>query len=258
MGILEKMRLDGKTVYVTGGSSGIGKSAAYGFAEAGADVAIVGTNLKKAQQVAKEIAEATGSHTIAIACDVTCPEQVENMVAKMVETYGKIDAGFNNAGIPQCVNAEEISYEEWLKIINVNLNGVFLCATAAGRQMLKQGYGSLINTASISGHIVNIPNFQCAYNTSKAGVIMLTKSLAVEWARRGVRVNSVSPGYITTDLIEKNPDFQPLIQQWKTYVPVGNLGRPEHLQSILVYLAGDTCPYTTGADFLIDGGYTAF
>ena len=133
MGIIEKMRLDGKAIYVTGAASGIGKCAAMAFAEAGADVAIVDINLEGAQKVAEEIKEATGSNTIAIQCDVTNQEQVEAMVAKVVETYGKLDACYNNAGI--CINedAEKMTYEQWLKVININLNGVFLCATAAGQ-----------------------------------------------------------------------------------------------------------------------------
>lgn len=258
MGIIEKMRLDGKAIYVTGGASGIGKAASYAFAEAGADVAIVDINLEGAQKVAKEIAEATGSHTIAIACDVTKKDQVEAMVAKVVETYGKLDACYNNAGI--CINAsaEEMTYEQWSKVIDINLNGVYLCATAAGRQMLKQGYGSIINTASMSGHIVNVPQPQCAYNASKAGVIMLTKSLAVEWAKKNVRVNSISPGYIGTELIMNADHLKPLIEQWNAIAPMGRLGKPEELQSILVYLAGDTSSFTTGSDFVVDGAFTCF
>ena len=240
MGIIEKMRLDGKAIYVTGGASGIGKSVATALAEAGADVAIVDINLEGAEAVAKEIADATGSKTIAIRCDVTNQEDVEAMVAEVAGTYGKLDACFNNAGICLNVPAEEMTFEQWNKVININLNGVFLCATAAGRVMLKQGYGSIINTASMSGHIVNVPQPQCAYNASKAGVSMLTKSLAIEWAKKGVRVNCISPGYIGTDLTLNSEALKPLIEQWNAMAPMGRLGRPEELQSIVVYLAGDT------------------
>ena len=258
MGISEKMRLDGKAIYVTGGASGIGKSVATALAEAGADVAIVDINLEGAEAVAKEIADATGSKTIAIRCDVTNQEDVEAMVAEVAGTYGKLDACFNNAGICLNVPAEEMTFEQWNKVININLNGVFLCATAAGRVMLKQGYGSIINTASMSGHIVNVPQPQCAYNASKAGVSMLTKSLAIEWAKKGVRVNCISPGYIGTDLTLNSEALKPLIEQWNAMAPMGRLGRPEELQSIVVYLAGDTSSFTTGSDIIVDGAFTCF
>lgn len=258
MGIIEKMRLDGKAIYVTGGASGIGKSVATALAEAGADVAIVDVNLEGAEMVAKEIAEATGSKTIAIRCDVTNQDDVEAMVAKVVDTYGKLDACFNNAGICLNVPAEEMTFEQWNKVININLNGVFLCATAAGRVMLKQGCGSIINTASMSGHIVNVPQPQCAYNASKAGVSMLTKSLAIEWAKKGVRVNCISPGYIGTDLTLNSEALKPLIEKWNAMAPMGRLGRPEELQSIVVYLAGDTSSFTTGSDIIVDGAFTCF
>ena len=258
MGIIEKMRLDGKAIYVTGGASGIGKCAAMGFAEAGANVAIVDLNLEGAQKVADEIAAATGSKTIAIQCDVTKEEEVQAMVDKVVETYGKLDACYNNAGI--CINApaEEMTYAQWSKVIDVNLNSVFLCSTIAGKVMLEQGYGSIINTASMSGHIVNVPQPQCAYNASKAGVIMLTKSLAVEWAKKNVRVNSISPGYIGTELIMNAPHLKPLMEEWNAMAPMGRVGKPEELQSILVYLAGDSCPFTTGSDIIVDGAFTCF
>ena len=207
---------------------------------------------------AKEIAEATGSKTIAIQCDVTKKDQVEAMVAKVVDTYGKLDACYNNAGIAVNAPAEEMTFEQWQKVIDINLTGVFLCATAAGRVMLKQGYGSIINTASMSGHIVNVPQPQCAYNASKAGVSLLTKSLAVEWAKRGVRVNCISPGYIGTELIMNAEHLKPLIEQWNAMAPMGRLGKPEELQSILVYLAGDTSTFTTGSDIIVDGAFTCF
>ena len=254
MGIIEKMRLDGKAIYVTGGASGIGKSVATALAEAGADVAIVDVNLEGAETVA----DATGSKTTAIRCDVTNQDDVEAMVAKVVDIYGKLDACFNNAGICLNVPAEEMTFEQWNKVININLNGVFLCATAAGRVMLKQGYGSIINTASMSGHIVNVPQPQCAYNASKAGVSMLTKSLAIEWAKKGVRVNCISPGYIGTDLTLNSEALKPLIEQWNAMAPMGRLGRPEELQSIVVYLAGDTSSFTTGSDIIVDGAFTCF
>ena len=258
MGIVEKMRLDGKKGFVTGAARGIGKCTATAFAEAGADVAIVDVDLDVAKQTAEEIAKATGRKVIALKCDCTDEKQVNDMVAQVVSQLGGLDFCHNNAGI--CINApaEEMSYEQWSKVININLTGVFLTDVAAGKYMLEHGGGSIINTASMSGHIVNVPQPQCAYNASKAGVIQLTKSLAIEWAKRGVRVNSISPGYIGTELVNSSDFLVPLIEKWNAMAPMGRLGRPEELQSICVYLAGDTSSFTTGSDFIIDGAFTCF
>ncbi len=180
------------------------------------------------------------------------------MVEKVVSELGGLEAAFCNAGI--CINepADEMTFEHWKKVIDINLTGVFLTATAAGKYMLNHGGGSIINTASMSGHIVNVPQPQCAYNASKAGVIMLTKSLAVEWAKKGVRVNCISPGYIGTELINNAPHLVPLIEQWNAMAPMGRLGKPEELQSVCVYLAGDTSSFTTGSDIVVDGAFTSF
>lgn len=258
MGIIEKMRLDGKAIFVTGGARGIGKSVAQAFAEAGANLAIVDIDIDEAKKTAKELADGCGVKTIAIQTDVTNCQQVDHMVAEVVNTFGKLDVAFCNAGI--CVNqpAEEMSFDAWKKVIDINLTGVFLTNQAAGKVMLKNGGGSIINTASMSAHIVNVPQPQCAYNASKAGVIQLTKSLAIEWAKRNVRVNSISPGYIGTELINNAPNLVPLIEQWNAMAPLGRLGKPEELQSICVYLAGDTSSFTTGSDFIVDGAFTCF
>ena len=258
MGIIEKMRLDGKKGFITGAARGIGKCTATAFAEAGADIAIVDMDIAEAEKTAKEIAAATGRKVIAIKCDVTDETQVQAMVDKVVADLGGLNFCHANAGI--CINeaADKMTYAQWLKVINVNLNSVFLTDTIAGKYMLAHGGGSIINTASMSAHIVNVPQPQCAYNASKAGVIQLTKSLAVEWAKRGVRVNSISPGYIGTDLTLSSEFLKPLIAKWNELSPVGRLGKPEELESICVYLAGDTSTFTTGSDFTIDGAFTCF
>lgn len=258
MGILDRMRLDGKSIYVTGGAQGLGKAMATGLAEAGADVAIVDINEEKAKATAAEIAQATGQKVIAVKTDVTDPEEVEAMVKTVVDQLGGLDAAFNNAGMCLNVPAEEMSYEDWLKVVNLNFNSVFLCSTAAGRYMLKQGHGSIVNTASMSAHIVNRPQPQCSYNATKNGVIQLSKSLAIEWAKRGVRVNTMSPGYMGTDLTLSSPDLKPLIKTWNDWAPLGRLGKPEELQGMAVYLASDTSSFSTGEDYLIDGAFTAW
>ena len=257
MGILEKMALTGKKGFVTGAARGIGKCTATAFAEAGADVAIVDLDIETAKKTAAELAEKTGRKVIAIQTDCTNKEQVDAMVEEVVAKLGGLDFCHNNAGI--CINApaEEMTYEQWLKVININLNGIFLTDIAAGKYMLAHGGGSIINTASMSAHIVNVPQPQCAYNASKAGVRQLVKSLAVEWAQKNVRVNSISPGYIGTDLVLSSPTLIPLIEQWKKVSPMGRIGRPDELQAVVVYLAGEASSFTTGSDFVVDGAFTS-
>ncbi|MEY8322346.1 SDR family oxidoreductase [Lachnospiraceae bacterium 54-11] len=258
MGIIEKMRLDGKKGFVTGGARGIGKSTATAFAEAGADVAIIDVDFAEAEKTAADIARETGRKVIAIKTDCTDPKQVDDMVLQVTKELGGLDFCHNNAGICINVPAEEMTFEQWNKVINVNLNGIFLTDIAAGKYMLAHGGGSIINTASMSAHIVNVPQPQCAYNASKAAVIQLTKSLAIEWAKRGVRVNSLSPGYIGTELTLNSPTLIPLIEKWNEMAPLGRMGKPEELAAICVYLAGDASSFTTGADFVIDGAFTCF
>lgn len=256
MGILEKMRLDGKVAYITGGAGGIGKSIALGLAEAGADVVIVDLDGEESKAAAEEIAEKTGVKTLAIETDVTDPEAVNQMIDKIMDEFGQIDIAFNNAGITMNVPAEEMTPEEWHKVIDLDLNAVFLTSQAAGKVMIKQGHGSIINTASMSGSIVNVPQPQASYNAAKAGVKLLSNSLAVEWADKGVRVNTISPGYIGTDLTDSD-ELKPLIEDWEKLTPLGRVGEPEELQGIAVFLASDASSFATGADFTIDGGYTA-
>ena len=255
MGILEKMRLDGKKAFVTGGTRGIGRSLAFALAEAGADVAIVGMHLNSAWETAREIAGVTGRDMFAYECDIKKPAQVEAMVKAVKEHYGRLDVAVCNAGICIHTPAEKMTLDEWNFVIQTNLTGIFLTDQAAARVMLEQGGGSIVNIASMSGHVVNIPQPQCAYNASKAGVIQLTRTLAVEWATRGVRVNSISPGYIASDGLNA-PELRPLVDEWLRMTPTGRIGTADELQAICVYLAGDTSKMTTGSDFIIDGGYS--
>lgn len=257
MGIIEKMRLDGKVGFVTGGARGIGKSVATAFCEAGADVAIVDIDFEEAKKTASLLTESCGVKTLAINADVTDEAEVESMIREITDAFGRLDFAFCNAGICLNVPAAEMTIQQWKKVIDINLTGVFLTAQAAGRQMLRQGGGgSIINTASMSAHIVNTPQPQCSYNASKAGVIQLTKSLAVEWAENNIRVNCISPGYMGTELTLGSETLKPLIQQWNAAAPLHRLGKPEELQAICVYLAGDASSFTTGGDFIIDGAFT--
>ncbi|MDR1580180.1 MAG: SDR family oxidoreductase [Synergistaceae bacterium] len=256
MGILEKFKLDGKKAFVTGAARGIGKSIATALLEAGAEVAIVDIDIDEAKKTAEAL-KAIGPKVFAVGADLTKPADVERMTGEVVDGLGELNIAFCNAGI--CVNekAEDMTFEQWRKVMDINLDGVFLSAQAAGRQMIKQGKGgSIINTASMSAHIVNYPQPQCSYNASKAGVIQLSKSLAVEWVDKNIRVNTISPGYIGTELIMNAPHLKALIEEWKKMIPMRRLGQPDELQAISVYLASDASLYTTGSDFVIDGAFT--
>jgi NAD(P)-dependent dehydrogenase (short-subunit alcohol dehydrogenase family) len=256
LGILDKFKLDGKKAFVTGGARGIGKCIVTALLEAGADVAIVDVDIDEAKKTADELKSA-GPKVFAVKADLTKPADVDRMIGEVVDGLGELNVAFCNAGICLNVKAEDMTFEQWRKVIDINLDGVFLTAQAAGRQMIKQGKGgSIINTASMSAHIVNFPQPQCAYNASKAGVIQLSKSLAVEWVDHNIRVNSISPGYIGTELIMNAPHLKALIEEWKKTIPMKRLGRPEELQAISVYLASDSSLYTTGSDFVIDGAFT--
>ena len=244
--------LTGKNAFVTGGAQGIGKTIALAYADFGANVAIVDMDLAKAEQTCSEI-RAKGVKALAVQTNVTKPDEVDAMVKAVLAEFGSLDIAVNNAGIANLNAAEDISYQDWLSVLDVNLNGVFLCAQAAGKVMLKQGSGSIINTASMSASIVNIPQKIANYCASKAGVKHLTKALAVEWTERGVRVNCVSPGYIGTELVASMTDYLP---GWTEKTPAGRIGMPEDLVGAYIYLAADASKWTTGSDIAVDGGYT--
>ena len=257
--IKDRFSFEGKKGFVTGAAGGIGRSTAAALAELGADVALVDINLERAQQNAEEINKRFGTHCIALRCDVGDPDSVHAMMDDVLRTYGEVNFVHSNAGIISPDDNGDMPLASWNRMVNVNLTGMMLVNQAAAHQMKAQGKGgAVVNTASMSAHIVNVPQPQCAYNASKAGVIQLTKSLAIEWATRGVRVNSISPGYIGTDLTLSSPTLIPLIEQWNAIAPMHRLGKPEELQAIAVYLAGDASPFTTGADFVIDGAFTCF
>jgi NAD(P)-dependent dehydrogenase (short-subunit alcohol dehydrogenase family) len=259
MSVKNKFSLQGRVSIVTGGAMGLGKAMAEALAEMGSDVVIVDLNQSKAQETADAIQQAYGVRAIALAADVTIPEDGVRVADAAFNTFGKIDVLINNAGIVRHALAEEMSARDWGDVMNVNLNGVFFMAQAIGRVMIRQGGGSIINISSMSGIISNTPQNQCAYNASKAGVIALTKSLAGEWAKHGVRVNTIAPGYMKTDLTK--PLFEAggeMIKTWMKMTPMGRPGVPEELGGIAVYLASDASSFATGGVFSVDGGYTAW
>ena len=241
---------------VTGGAQGLGKYMALALAEYGSNIVVPDMNIKMARRTAEEI-ENKGVKSFAIKMDVRDRNQVEKMTSNVINKFGKIDVLINNAGIAKHIPVEEMQYEEWREIMDVNLDGVFLVSQSVGRQMIKQKKGSIINISSMSGIIVNTPQCQAAYNVSKAAVIMLTKSLASEWARHNIRVNTIAPGFMNIGVAEeffKNKTN--LAKQWIKIIPMSRPGEPEELGGIAVYLASEASSYVTGGVFTIDGGYT--
>ncbi|XP_009995242.1 PREDICTED: uncharacterized protein LOC104388117 [Chaetura pelagica] len=250
--ILDRLRLDGKAALVTGAGQGIGRAFAHALGEAGAKVAVVDLVLAKAEAVVCELS-LKGIKSIALAADVSKPEDVQRMVAAVVARWGTVHIACNNAGINLNSASEDTSLEEWDKTFNVNLRGLFLCCQAAGRIMLNQGYGKIINTASMASLIVPHPQKQLAYNASKAGVVKLTQTLGTEWIDRGVRVNCISPGIVDTPLI-RSKELRPLVRRWLVDIPAGRLAQATDLQAAVVYLASEASDYMTGHNLVIEGG----
>ncbi|MFC3746607.1 glucose 1-dehydrogenase [Paenibacillus sp. GCM10012306] len=258
MSIMDKFKLNDQVAIVTGGAIGLGKAIATAVAEAGANVVIADLNLEAAMITAKEIEAQAGVQALAVKVDVTNADEVNAMVEVVKDKFGRIDILFNNAGIGQHIKIEEMKYSAWQKIMDVNINSMFLVSNAVGHVMREQKRGTIINTSSMSGLIVNWPQPQAAYNTSKGAVIMFTKSLAVEWAEHGIRVNTIAPGYMVTELtrpyFEENGD---MVKKWAELTPMKRPGLPEELGGIAVYLASEASSFVTGSVFTIDGGYTA-
>jgi len=255
-GILNKFSLDNQVALVTGGGQGIGRALAHALGEAGCKVAVADLEVSRAETVAKELAD-KGIKSLAIKVDVANKKNVEEMVAKVLSTFGDLHIACNNAGIVFHSNSEDTSQKEWDTTLNVNLSGVFFCCQAEAKHMLKKGYGKIINTASMSATIVNHPQRQVAYNTSKAGVVHMTKTLGCEWAERGVRVNCISPGYVDTPL-NRTEGLMKVRAQWISETPQQRLAEVDDLVGAVLYLASPLSDYTTGLDLIIDGGFTCW
>jgi NAD(P)-dependent dehydrogenase (short-subunit alcohol dehydrogenase family) len=256
MGILDRFSLTGKVAVVTGAGKGLGQGMALALAEAGADVAIVELDMPAAEDTAAETRR-RGHKALAIKADVTQPEEVAAMVAGVLQEWGHLDILVNNAGYAQPLSALDMSVEDWDRLLAVDLKGVFLCCKATAPRMIQQGGGKIINIASMSAMHVNRDADYSHYNAAKAGVVMLTKSLAVEWARHRIYVNSISPGYFRTPGNAVRSDT-PAIRAIR--VDQGVIKRYglayEDLGGAVVYLASDASNFTTGCNLVVDGGYS--
>jgi NAD(P)-dependent dehydrogenase (short-subunit alcohol dehydrogenase family) len=246
-----------RVAVVTGGGQGIGREIVRVLAAGGAHVAIADLNPATAADAAREV-EAMGRRGLAVTTDVADNASVEAMTSAVLAAFGRVDILVNDAGI--CINkpALETSPEEWLRIIGINLNGVYWCSRAVGRHMVERRSGVIVNIASMSGSIVNWPQPQAGYNASKAGVIHLTKSLASEWAEAGVRVNSVSPGYIGTEMTKLGMSTPGWGETWLAMSPMKRLGEPVDVANAVLYLASDAAAFATGTNLIVDGGYTVW
>lgn len=258
MNILEKFSLKDKTVLVTGGAMGLGFSMAESMAQAGANIALMDINLKLALLSAEKL-KFYGTKCIAVYGDVSNETSVDLAINEVLAKLGGVNILLNNAGICIHQNSEEVSLEDWHKVMSVNLDGIFIMSKAVFPWMKKNNGGSIINISSMSGIIVNTPQNQASYNASKAGVIHLTKSLATEWAPYNIRVNTIAPGYMMTAMTK--PTFEEnglMVKKWMNMSPMERPGQPEELGGAIVYFASDASSFTTGSVLVVDGGYTCW
>lgn len=255
MNVMDTFNLAGRTALVTGSTRGLGRQFAVSLAEAGADIVVHGRDRDQIRETAKMVRDC-GRVAYEVEGDLTTREGVQEVARTAIKSAGRIDILVNNAGA--CVHrpALEVTPEEWDQVIGVNLNSLWYMSQAIGEHMIQQGGGSIVNVGSISGIIVNRPQMQPAYNASKAAVHQLTKSLAAEWAPKGVRVNALAPGYIKTDM---SPVDEPQYRrQWIEDAPQQRYALPEELGGAMVFLASDASSFVTGSVLVIDGGYTVF
>ncbi len=255
MNVRELFDLEGKSAIVTGGGTGIGRQMAQALAEAGASLVLCARNAERCEQAAAELS-ALGVRALGLRCDVRKPDDVQAVVDRTRQELGRIDILVNNAGTVWGASPEEMPLEGWQKVLDVNLTGVFLCSQAAGRVMIEQQAGKIVNVASVAGlegapaEVMN----SLPYHATKGGVIALTRDLAWKWARHGINVNALAPGWFPSDMSRYVLDRQPqLIER----IPLGRFGGQEDLKGAVVFLASPASDYVTGHTLVVDGGQSA-
>ena len=248
--------LEGRTALVTGANRGLGRAFADAIADAGADVVVVGRHDDRNREAATAISERSGRRTTVATGDVSDPDDVRRIVDRALAEHGRIDVLVNNAGICYHRPALEVPDEEFADVFDVNVTGLWRMSRAVAPSMIESGGGSIVNVGSISAMIVNRPQWQPAYNASKAAVHQLTKSRAAEWAPPHIRVNAIAPGYVKTEMAPVDePGFR---QHWIDDAPMRRYATPEEIAPSVVYLASDAASFTTGAVLVTDGGYTVY
>ena len=257
MSVLDKFRLDGQTAIITGGNRGIGREIADAIADVGANVVVANRDETTGQAVADDLAEEYGVETLWVRTDVSREDTVRNMIAETIRAFDTVDVLINNAGIVSRCPTEELSLEEFRRIVEINLTGLFICSKHVGSKMIENGGGNIVNVSSISGIIANYPQEQAHYNASKAAVDGFMTQLASEWGKYDIRVNNINPGYITTEMVRELTEANPeLAEIWKSNMVFDQFAGPEAIAPLAVYLASDASEYMTGERIIIDGGYT--
>ncbi|WP_251024250.1 SDR family oxidoreductase [Arthrobacter sp. ISL-65] len=247
--------LDGRTALVTGGGSGIGQAIAYGIAQQSGAIGIVDLPGDGPDETVQRIKK-SGGRAIFVAADVTKADELEEAVAKIEADLGPLTLAVNSAGIANAAPAEDMPLAQWQKVYDIDVTGVFLSCQAEGRAMLRNGGGSIVNIASMSGSIVNRGLLQAHYNSAKAAVIHMSKSLAMEWAERGIRVNALSPGYTMTKM-NSRPEMVHQMQLFADETPMKRIADPSEMAGPAVFLLSDAASFCTGIDLLVDGGFCA-
>lgn len=256
MNVNELFDLSGKVAIVTGGYTGIGRQMAEGLAEAGANLVLCARNLEGCVKTCEELEKENSVETLAVRCDVTSEEDVKDVINKTVNRFGTVDILVNNAGIAMGSLPEETSREDWQQIIDVNLTGMFLCSREAGKVMIKNNYGKIINISSIMGYQTTELVSALSYVTSKGGVIAFTKELAVRWIGHNINVNSIAPGWFPSNMTDPvlSPDQMNLEKELLKSIPARRLGREDDLKGVAVLLASRASDYMVGETILVDGG----